>query len=169
MRLYAFGSNASGQLGIGSTEDASTPQVCRFPNGSELPGVPVKIVAGGNHTLLLLDDGVVYCTGAPRDGTAHSEPSQELQTTFRKAYISTSDQDKVKLCSAYWEGTCISEHSVARKAIVSSLCNCKICQNWTYVLPRSLHYKLCFFLLQQCNGHFPPCSKCDRTAPINLL
>jgi len=107
MRLYAFGSNGSGQLGIGNTEDTSTPQTCLFPDGPELPSRPLKIAAGGNHTLLLLEDGTVYCTGGSRDGSRRLEPSPstKAQTTFQKAYISTLGLDKVKLCAASWDGT----------------------------------------------------------------
>lgn len=103
MRLYAFGSNGSGQLGIGTTEDSSTPQICHFPDGSEIPGVPVKIVAGGNHTLLLLDDGTVYCAGLTQDGRGTSKSMLEPQVTFQRASISLG-QNKTKLCSTFWDG-----------------------------------------------------------------
>ena len=104
MQLYAFGSNGSGQLGIGSTNDVSTPQLCSFPDGTELPGRPLKIVAGGNHTLLLLDNGTVYYAGSPRDGQVNSGSPLPSTSTFRKAYISRLG-DKVMNCSAFWEGS----------------------------------------------------------------
>ena len=104
MCLYALGSNGSGQLGIGNTKDVSTPNICLFPNGPEVPGKLVKIVAGGNHTLVLLDDGVVYCTGIVRDGNDQSS-SCETYTSFQQAHISTSGHAKVDLCSAFWEGS----------------------------------------------------------------
>lgn len=104
MQLYAFGSNGSGQLGIGSTDDVSTPQLCLFPDDAELPGRPLKIVAGGNHTVLLLDNGTVYYAGSPRDGQVNSGSPLPLTSTFRKAYISRLG-DKVVNGSAFWEGS----------------------------------------------------------------
>ena len=102
MFLYAFGSNGSGQLGIGNTIDQSTPQRCRLD--SELPGSPIAIVAGGNHTLVLYDDGTVYSAGSPRDGTVEADPSAKSTPIFKKTYMSALCQ-KVKLCSALWDGS----------------------------------------------------------------
>ena len=104
MQLYAFGSNGSGQLGIGSTNDVSTPQLCLFPDDTELPSRPLKIVAGGNHTLLLLENGTVYYAGSPRDGQVDPGSPLPSNSTFRKAYISILG-DKVVNCSAFWEGS----------------------------------------------------------------
>ncbi|KAI5292205.1 hypothetical protein KEM52_006540 [Ascosphaera acerosa] len=121
MPLYAFGSNGSGQLGIGHAQDVATPTPCLFrdssgravhvagaarlrgggtivgserapyaaacragENGKEEEGeeaeeeeeeeaeeeeeddddVPVKIAAGGNHTLLLFASGRAFAAGA---------------------------------------------------------------------------------------------------------
>ena len=103
MVLYAFGSNGSGQLGIGNNVDQSTPQRCRL--NSELPGSPIKIVAGGNHTLVLYDEGSVYFAGTPRDGSCSSDSSWRTEPPiFRKTYMSALNR-KVKLCSAFWDGS----------------------------------------------------------------
>ncbi|KAJ5655160.1 hypothetical protein N7507_007110 [Penicillium longicatenatum] len=81
MNLFAFGSNGSGQLGLGHTEDVSTPTQCLFTapfaasaeNQGQNPvshakDKIVQIVAGGNHTLLLTRQGHVYATGYNLDG-----------------------------------------------------------------------------------------------------
>ena len=102
MVLYAFGSNGSGQLGIGNMIDQSTPQRCWL--NSELPGSPITIVAGGNHTLLQYDEGTVYSAGSPRDGTLQSGSSMSSTPIFQKTYMSASG-NKVKLCSAFWDGS----------------------------------------------------------------
>ena len=104
MQLYAFGSNGSGQLGIGHINDVPTPQLCLFQDNTELPGRPLKIVAGGNHTLLLLDDGTIYYAGASKDGQVNPGTVLPSTLTFRKAYISKLG-DKVMTCSAFWEGS----------------------------------------------------------------
>lgn len=83
-RLYALGSNSSGQLGIGHHEDVDVPMPCLFipapsqysntsdndpretielKKSYELKHNIRKIVAGGNHTLVLCDDGSVYAAG----------------------------------------------------------------------------------------------------------
>lgn len=51
MPLYAFGANGLGQLGIGTSEDHSTPQVVQLPPDFSTP--PVGLVGGGNHLLIL--------------------------------------------------------------------------------------------------------------------
>lgn len=84
-RLYALGSNSSGQLGIGHQDDVQLPTACQFishpasdagvrsshksiegvsfRNSCELRSPIRKIVAGGNHTIILCDDGAVYAAG----------------------------------------------------------------------------------------------------------
>ncbi|MCJ1277690.1 hypothetical protein MMC21_005504 [Puttea exsequens] len=104
-RLYAFGSNGSGQLGIGSTEDTSTPKLCIFPNGPELPYEPIQISAGGNHTLLHLANHSIYISGDLVDGRDLSQADEGSTITFRKAYISTLDQKDAYQCSAFWGGS----------------------------------------------------------------
>ncbi|KAL4903594.1 hypothetical protein BDW74DRAFT_36769 [Aspergillus multicolor] len=66
--LFAFGSNGSGQLGIGHDEDVSVPTRCIFEADSAVNTVSLsstvsRIIAGGNHTLVLLTDGRVYLAG----------------------------------------------------------------------------------------------------------
>ena len=69
-RLFALGSNGSGQLGIGHEDDVSTPQECLFeirafqqPHECDPKDSVVKVVAGGNHTLVLFASGTVYAAG----------------------------------------------------------------------------------------------------------
>lgn len=102
MILYAFGSNGSGQLGIGNTVDQSKPQRCWLD--SELPGAPITIVAGGNHTLVLCDDGTVYSAGSLRDEMPLSDSSLSSIPIFKKTYVSALG-NRVKLCSAFWNGS----------------------------------------------------------------
>jgi protein ATS1 len=85
-RLYALGSNSSGQLGIGHHEDVDVPQRCQFipavtPSARNTDNDTTseraklgkacgldsnirKTVAGGNHTIVLCDDGAVYAAGS---------------------------------------------------------------------------------------------------------
>ncbi|KIW32898.1 uncharacterized protein PV07_04411 [Cladophialophora immunda] len=101
--VYAFGSNGSGQLGIGHAEDVSQPERCLFhtrtrarsdvSNGGRNPdsssrsarqstpgqGCDVKkIVAGGNHTLLLTTDGRLFVAG--KTGMAYDDLAGEIES-----------------------------------------------------------------------------------------
>jgi alpha-tubulin suppressor-like RCC1 family protein len=73
---YAFGENAQGDLGIGSTKNQKTPMLVSTLSD-------VKQVAGGaNHTLFLLDDGTVYGAGSNKQGQLGlGKVSQEKKPT----------------------------------------------------------------------------------------
>ncbi|KAJ5963801.1 uncharacterized protein N7479_003677 [Penicillium vulpinum] len=140
MRLYAFGSNGSGQLGIGHEEDVSTPTQCLFeqPQESQTTTINtnltdeseiVTIAAGGNHTLLLTTSGSIYAAGCNTDGrcgphrptkNGHESDNNEGKILrFRQIILSdaTSDTEvsKFKHVSATWEGT-IAVASVPRSS-----------------------------------------------------
>jgi protein ATS1 len=109
-RLYALGSNSTGQLGIGHHEDVDVPTPCHFtspPNFDPLSSEgltakscdlisPIrKIVAGGNHTIVLCDNGAVYAAGNREalgevidpgvNHPVHDNPNlQDLATSFQK-------------------------------------------------------------------------------------
>ena len=90
MPLYAFGSNGSGQLGIGHRDDVQTP--CRHIGPANLNiARPKQIAAGGNHTLVLYESGQLACTPA-----THTGSENESRETKILAH-------NVRLCSATWE------------------------------------------------------------------
>ncbi|KAL3474875.1 regulator of chromosome condensation 1/beta-lactamase-inhibitor protein II [Aspergillus californicus] len=138
--LYAFGSNGSGQLGIGHTEDVSIPTRClAYNDDDEEDGgenlfsrsnyaVSIdRIVAGGNHTLLLLSDRRVYAAGEGGDGRCGDGSlrdkdingdgeSENLVKRFRRVRIrdpeagsrsgsGRSVYDTFEAVSATWEAT----------------------------------------------------------------
>ncbi|KAF7192413.1 RCC1 repeat-containing protein C10F6.04 [Pseudocercospora fuligena] len=81
-RLFAFGSNGSGQLGIGHRDDVSAPQECVY--GSGLGNASIKqLVAGGNHALILHDSGSMASAGDNSDGRCLSaeEDAVDIWTT----------------------------------------------------------------------------------------
>ena len=108
MKLYAFGSNSSGQLGIGHSNDTSIPQLCSIVGRElgETSDMPEKIVAGGNTTLILFASGSIY-----RAGINHSKPTlPPFQAPlgipqFHKAIFPT--ENKAKLCSATWDASIV--------------------------------------------------------------
>lgn len=133
MNLFAFGSNGSGQLGIGHTEDVTVPTECLFTAPDALANDEItRIVAGGNHTLLLTKYGHVYAAGCNSDNRCGPDPSsldahldtqprpvdtspQTQQTTesnllhFRRIVLtdpaSNTPVTTFKCASATWEGT----------------------------------------------------------------
>lgn len=112
--LFAFGSNGKGQLGIGTTDDQDRPQRCMFEcDNNQSPGNPVRITAGGNHTLVLFDSGRLFSAGSNDNGQAgpkarlsSTSVSAGLDTVFAEVIVPSRSQ-KVKLCSATWEASII--------------------------------------------------------------
>ena len=103
MPLYAFGSNGSGQLGIGHFEDRSSPQLCEFVAKDQVMqpnGLPVKIAAGGNTTYILFDNGDLYRAGRNPISSADQQPS--FSEKFQK--FTCQKYSTIKLCSAFWDG-----------------------------------------------------------------
>lgn len=78
-RIFALGSNGSGQLGIAHRDDVSTPVECIFDDTEnrqnaakdggtvEMRRKVKRISCGGNHTLIMFNDGAVYAAGLNED------------------------------------------------------------------------------------------------------
>jgi len=118
MKLFAFGSNGSGQLAIGHTEDVSTPTKCLFTSPAPNDKI-TKIAAGGNHTLLLTESGHVYAAGCNEDGRCGVLQGQQDENehysigenilAFRRVVLTDPDTadvvDTFSCISATWEGS----------------------------------------------------------------
>ncbi|MCJ1254510.1 hypothetical protein MMC24_002325 [Lignoscripta atroalba] len=105
--LYAFGSNGSGQLGLGHITDTSSPQECKATLGWEkVPGIPLKVAAGGNHTLILYSSERVYAGGASHGHTGQVR-SIPVATSFSEALLSSDKSHRIKFCSAMWEASVV--------------------------------------------------------------
>ena len=92
MPVYAFGSNGSGQLGIDNEEDVSIPTLHTQPF-NVAQSRPLRITAGGSHTLVLYESGYLTCT-APRTSI--------LGNKGRNTEVLAQG---IKLCSATWEAS----------------------------------------------------------------
>jgi protein ATS1 len=125
--VYALGSNGAGQLGVGHLNDVAKAQKCVFmstgsvPNGSGShmnEGDEVKkIVAGGNHTLVLMESGRVFAAGRNVDGrlglsSEHRE--EDVRAEFEEVDFSEheevdgypgGDDWKVTDIEATWEAS----------------------------------------------------------------
>ncbi|KAI9703999.1 MAG: hypothetical protein M1820_005620 [Bogoriella megaspora] len=105
--LYAFGSNGSGQLGLGHLEDVSNPSTVPLPCPSEPDGL-IKVVAGGNHTLLLFSNGAIFASGANPDGRCATSSKQYQHRIFcRSDALSHGESTNPSfiLCAATWEAS----------------------------------------------------------------
>ncbi|KAJ5896362.1 uncharacterized protein N7473_005761 [Penicillium subrubescens] len=110
MKLFAFGSNGSGQLALGHTEDVSSPTQCLFDEPPATGDAIVHIAAGGNHTLLLTESGCVYAAGCNTDGRCGLDtPDSENLLSFRRVVLRDAETgsriDTFKCVSATWEGS----------------------------------------------------------------
>ncbi|CAO3632276.1 unnamed protein product [Cunninghamella echinulata] len=81
-KLYGFGSNGNGQLGIGHLEDTNKPQPCiGIPTNEKIK----KIVGGGNHSIVLTKSGKLYITGTSQLGSQQQkiwEKEQQKNATI---------------------------------------------------------------------------------------
>src|SRR6185437_5348601 len=71
--VWAWGNNASGQLGNGTTTNSTTAAEVSGPTGlgvfiNQSVGSAIAIAAGANHSLAVLIDGTVWAWGDNSDG-----------------------------------------------------------------------------------------------------
>ena len=108
MRIYGFGSNSFGQLGIGHQNDTAMALPClitaRGPNEpEERLG---KITAGGNTTFLCMKSGMIYVAGLELFGPLDAPKTPPVaSSSFHQATFIEGNESK--LCSATWEASII--------------------------------------------------------------
>lgn len=104
--LYALGSNGSGQLGIGHSEDVSVPKPVLFKNAC--PDGLTHIRAGGNHTLL--SSGTLHCSGDSSTGACGLKPDATgVESHFDEAHLFSegSSKPRAAFCAATWEASIV--------------------------------------------------------------
>ena len=112
-RLFALGSNSSGQLGVRHKEDVSQPQECMFdwsdPDEAMVNDDIVKIVAGGNHSIILLRSGAVFATGDNGSGQCGLRSNVVETSEFTQIELRDRDDDdvvqKFSDIAASWEAS----------------------------------------------------------------
>ncbi|KAL8243633.1 hypothetical protein R6Q59_009891 [Mikania micrantha] len=116
-KLYAFGSNGAGQLGVGHQDDLSSPKASLFnsptaarrqsntlPHGASMK----KLVAGGNHTLVLTDDFHLYAAGNNSDGRCGNLKEDSTLRAFSP--IAWAEGRNVTDIAATWEASFFIEN-----------------------------------------------------------
>ncbi|NXQ33891.1 RPGR regulator, partial [Alaudala cheleensis] len=96
-KLYMFGSNDWGQLGLGSKNTVSKP-TCVKVLWSLKPEKTKLVVCGRNHTLVYTEKGNVYAAGGNSEGQLGLGDTEE-RTTFHLIRFFTN-QHKIKQLSA---------------------------------------------------------------------
>ncbi|KAI6226542.1 RCR-type E3 ubiquitin transferase [Aphelenchoides fujianensis] len=76
--VFTFGSNVSGQLGVGDTAKRTGPQRVNLPANLQV----VQAVAGGNHCVLRTVNGEVLTFGAHRAGQLGRKEANEAEDRF---------------------------------------------------------------------------------------
>ena len=105
MDLYAFGSNGSGQLGVGHAKDIDSPEQCIFDAVHMHESIRIrKIAASGTSTLVLWDNGQTHVSGAGF-GNHHSQ-FPEGSTSFRTFPFPCEQHPR--FCSATWDAVIIA-------------------------------------------------------------
>ncbi|KAI9470534.1 MAG: regulator of chromosome condensation 1/beta-lactamase-inhibitor protein II [Benjaminiella poitrasii] len=80
-RLYAFGSNGGGQLGIGHMEDTNTPTECLgLPSDDPI----VKVTGGGNHSAVITQQGHLYMAGISQHGETSEQQQPDISIYTRQ-------------------------------------------------------------------------------------
>lgn len=101
--FFALGSNGSGQLGIGHDEDTAVPQQI---GSTTLKNEKVKrLVAGGNHTVVLYENGHAFSSGDNSDGrcaTKSFDPSNDFGEVCKPV---GSDSELWEDVAATWSAT----------------------------------------------------------------
>lgn len=89
-KLFAFGSNGNGQLGIGHLEDVNESTLCT--NLAECDSIK-KVTGGGNHSAFITMSGQLFMSGFSQLGeegmrklSLLSETEQREWITFKKRY-----------------------------------------------------------------------------------
>ncbi|PPQ83013.1 hypothetical protein CVT25_005253 [Psilocybe cyanescens] len=126
--LLSSGSNAHGQLGVGSVEDAYTFQPCSFA-GQIRDSSVIHVATGANHTLILLEFGdggrELWGCGDGRKGQLGMGYKQcGMSTSFKKVQLSLVDAGlgdyTFKFIEATWETSYAVLCSEGRPDIVIS-------------------------------------------------
>ncbi|KAL8946426.1 MAG: hypothetical protein Q9222_007178 [Ikaeria aurantiellina] len=107
MRLYGFGSNGSGQLGIGDIEDTNVPQLCHLTDDQEWPSPIRTIRGGGSHTLVLLESGQLFASGSVSHNKTGIKSSIDTISKFCEIPNTVFGGSRVKLCTALWEASIV--------------------------------------------------------------
>lgn len=113
--IFALGSNGSGQLGVGHQDDTCIRTESSFSPSS--PKEPViRVAAGGNHTLLLTQDGIVYSAGQSESGACGPGSDRRARDVFSRLVLSEEDpgtataaSGSVAMVAATWEASLIVE------------------------------------------------------------
>ncbi|XP_072791135.1 uncharacterized protein [Taeniopygia guttata] len=103
-KLYMFGSNDWGQLGLGSKNTVSKPTCVKALK----PEKPKLAVCGRNHTLVYTEKGNVYAAGGNSEGQLGLGDTEE-RTTFHLIRFFTSQHNIKQLSAGSYTSAAVTE------------------------------------------------------------
>ena len=105
MPLYTFGSNGSGQLGVGHKEDLNRPALHLTQHLRSDTAVPLMIRAGGNHTIIIL--------ASPQGGTGEVWVCGKVFLGLVPETVTHAMplNSKANFCAATWESVLTCNNS----------------------------------------------------------
>ncbi|NXO00494.1 RPGR regulator, partial [Rhinopomastus cyanomelas] len=103
-KLYMFGSNNWGQLGLGSKNTVSKPTCVKALK----PEKPKLAVCGRNHTLVYTEKGNVYAAGGNSEGQLGLGDTEE-RTTFHLISFFTSQHRIKQLAAGSYTSAAVTE------------------------------------------------------------
>lgn len=107
-RLYVFGSNGEGQLGIDAAEIVQTPTIAR--SWSAKTGISA-LCGGDNHTLIIASDGSLHHAGSTeKHQLGHMPHGRPRITRFER-----TDNLDIEFCAAACESSAILRNGASGK------------------------------------------------------
>ena len=107
MKIFALGSNGSGQLGLSHKDDVATAEICTIGISASVE-IPTRITAGGNHTIVLLSSGNVLKFGSYNGNTPSDAPTTWSTLTSLTCFgteLTKETNLTFKFCSATWSAS----------------------------------------------------------------
>ncbi|OCH98002.1 hypothetical protein A8135_01910 [Legionella jamestowniensis] len=105
-KIYAFGKNQSGQLGLGTTGDIAFPQIITNLQHLKI----ISIVSKNSHTLFLSEAGEVFSTGASYKGALGLGKIHNTKTPLQ--IDSLSNKVIKKIATGSFHSLCVDENGI---------------------------------------------------------
>lgn len=114
--VYACGENTCGQLGLGSTADASTFKRVEFPEDNENPDSVhiISMASGKDFTIAAAKDGTAYSWGSPQYGQlGNGSEGKTLEKAGKESFAYRLSPGKIRSLEKIHQVACGLQHALA--------------------------------------------------------